>query len=169
MRKNTVDMGQLLQITQNTAMSVSAQSKQMGLILSTVEDLRQDMDGMRNDLETLKRETTITRPMCRQIRKAVMRRVNELLEIEFDGGKVADGSIQTDVLYRGGFISRCYTDAKNHSKMGESYSETLKVDFDEVMKYIEAWVPEVGDGTEGYKRYLDIRREERKKRSGEVA
>ena len=147
---------------------IGAQSEQIGVMNNKLNKFSQDMDGMRNDLETLKRETTITRPMCRQIRKAVMRRVNELLEIEFDGGKVADGSIQTDVLYRGGFISRCYTDAKNHSKMGESYSETLKVDFDEVMKYIEAWVPEVGDGTEGYKRYLDIRREERKKRSGEV-
>jgi hypothetical protein len=164
MGKETVDMSQLLQITQNTAMSVNAQSKQMGLILGTVEDLKQDMGEIKNEMEVLKRETTITRPMCRRIRKAVMNRVNTVLEIEFDGGKVAEGSIKTDLLYRGGFISRCYTDAKNHSKMGESYSETLKVDFDEVVKYIEAWIPEVDGGVEGYKHYLDIRREEREKK-----
>ncbi len=78
---------------------------------------------------------------------------------------MADESIETDVLYRGGFISRCYKDAKNQSKMGESYSETLKVDFDEVMEYIESWKPEVDGDVEGYKHYLDIRREEREKRN----
>ena len=165
MSNETVDMSQLLQITQNTAMSVNAQSKQMGLILGTVEELKQDVGSIKQEMEVLKRETTITRPMCRRIRKAVMNQVNKVLKIEFDGGKVADECIETDVLYRGGFISRCYTDAKNHSKMGESYSETLKVDFDEVMRYIESWIPEVEGGVEGYKHYLDIRREEREKRN----
>lgn len=97
--------------------------------------------------------------------KAVMNRVNEVLKIDFEGGRVADDSIITDQLYRGGFISRLYTDAKNHSKMGESYTETLKVDFGEVMDYIGAWEPEVDGGTDGYKHYLDIRREERSKRN----
>ena len=87
---STVDMNQLLQITQNTAMSVNAQSKQMGLILGTVEELKQDVGSIKQEMEVLKRETTITRPMCRRIRKAVMSQVNKVLKIKFDGGKVAD-------------------------------------------------------------------------------
>ncbi len=150
---------------QTLVAGIQGQSEQIGVMNSRLNKFSERMDGMCDDLETLKRETTITRPMCRRIRKAVMSRVNKVLKIEFDGGKVADESIETDVLYRGGFISRCYTDAKNHSKMGESYSETLKVDFDEVMEYIESWKPEVDGDVEGYKHYLDIRREEREKRN----
>ena len=149
---------------QTLVAGIQGQSEQIGVMNSRLNKFSKRMDGMCNDLETLKRETTITRPMCRRIRKAVMNRVNSVLKIEFEGGHVADNSIKTDLLYRGGFISRCYTDAKNHSKMGESYSETLKVDFDEVIEYIESWHPEVEGGVEGYKHYLDIRREEREKK-----
>ena len=157
-------MASMMDGIQTLVAGIQGQSEQIGVMNSRINKFSERMDGMREDLDTLKRETTITRPMCRRIRKAVMSRVNKVLEIEFDGGKVADSSIKTDVLYRGGFISRCYTDAKNHSKMGESYSETLKVDFDEVLGYIEAWTPEVEGGTDGYKHYLDIRREEREKK-----
>jgi len=158
-------MASMMDGIQTLVAGIQGQSEQIGVMNSRLNKFSERMDGMCDDLETLKRETTITRPMCRRIRKAVMSQVNKVLKIKFDGGKVADESIETDVLYRGGFISRCYTDAKNHSKMGESYSETLKVDFDEVMEYIESWEPEVDGGVEGYKHYLDIRREEREKRN----
>ena len=157
-------MASMMDGIQTLVAGIQGQSEQIGVMNSRLNKFSERMDGMCDDLETLKRETTITRPMCRRIRKAVMSQVNKVLKIKFDGGKVANESIETDVLYRGGFISRCYTDAKNHSKMGESYSETLKVDFDEVMEYIESWEPEVDGGVEGYKHYLDIRREEREKR-----
>ena len=157
-------MASMMDGIQALVAGIQGQSEQIGVMNSRLNKFSERMDGMCDDLDTLKRETTITRPMCRRIRKAVMSRVNKLLEIEYEGGRVADECIKTDTLYRGGFISRCYTDAKNHSKMGESYSETLKVDFDEVMKYIEAWKPEVEGGVEGYKHYLDIRREEREKK-----
>ncbi len=161
---NDMDMNALLKITQNTAMSVSGLAEQMGLVVNRVNENTKRIITLEDRMSRHERTETITRAECRRIRKAVMSRVNKVLEIEFEGGKVADDSIKTDVLYRGGFISRCYTDAKNHSKMGESYSETLKVDFDEVMKYIEAWKPEVEGEVEGYKHYLDVRREERQKK-----
>ena len=150
---------------QLAAMNINGLSQQMGLVVARMDaqDLR--IAKVEEDFITIKAEQTITRAQCRRIRKAVMNRVNEVLKIDFEGGRVADDSIITDQLYRGGFISRLYTDAKNHSKMGESYTETLKVDFGEVMDYIGAWEPEVDGGTDGYKHYLDIRREERSKRN----
>lgn len=150
---------------QLAAMNINGLSQQMGLVVARMDaqDLR--IAKVEEDFITIKAEQTITRAQCRRIRKAVMNRVNEVLKIDFEGGRVADDSIITDQLYRGGFISRLYTDAKNHSKMGESYTETLKVDFGEVMDYIGAWEPEVDGGTDGYKHYLDIRREERSKKN----
>lgn len=150
---------------QLAAMNINGLSQQMGLVVARMDAQDQRIAEVEEGLNIVKAEQTITRAQCRRIRKAVMNRVNEVLRIEFEGGRVADDSIVTDQLYRGSFISRLYTDAKNHSKMGESYTETLKTDFGEVMDYIGAWEPEVDGGTEGYKRYLDIRREEREKRN----
>lgn len=158
------DASDLLKVAQSTAMSVSMQAKQMGIMLDRISDHERKLTELEDRIIVTEQETTISRAQCRRIRKAVVNRVNAVLKIKLDGGKVADESVATEVRYRGGFISRLYTDAKNHSKMGESYTETLKVDFNEVMDYINAWEPEVDGGTEGYKRYLDIRREERAKR-----
>ena len=160
-----IPISELVKVAQSNAMSINGISEQMGIVAHKLTDHDKKIAQLADELTVVKAEQTITRAQCRRIRKAIMNRVNSVLKIKFEGGKVADESIATDVLYRGGFISRCYTDAKNHSKMGESYTETLKVDFGEVMDYIEAWEPEVEGGTSGYMHYLDIRREEREKRS----
>ena len=165
MSSETVDMSQLLQITQNTAMSVSAQAKQMGLVLSSIGELRQDVSGIKDELTILKQETTVTRAQANRIQSAIHGRVAELLKLKFDGGKVADSHVPTDKRYRGGFLSRCYTDSRRKSKLGTPYYMTLRCDFNEVMEYIEAWEPEVSGGVDGYKRYLDIRREERNRKN----
>lgn len=159
------DSSDLLKLAQLNTMNINGLSKQMGLINDRMDEIVQRMDGHDNRLDVLEHNITINRAEKRRIKKSVMSRVNYLLKIKFEGGKVADESIATDQLYRGAFISRCYTDAKNHSKMGDSYSETLKTDFNEVLEYIVSWVPEVDGGVEGYKKYLDIRREEREKRT----
>lgn len=159
------DATDLLKIAQLNTMNINGLSQQMGLISDRMDEMARRMDGHDNRLGVLEHNTTINRAESRRIRKSVMSRVNYLLKIKFEGGKVADESIADDVRYRGPFVSRCYTDAKNHSKMGDSYPETLKADFDEVLKYIESWEPEVDGGVDGYKRYLDIRREERMKKS----
>lgn len=154
-----------MKMLQLAATNINGLSQQMGLLNDRIDEMTRRMDGHDNRMSALEHNTTINRAESRRIKKAVMGRVNYLLKIEFEGGRVADSSIVTDKLYRGPFVSRCYTDAKNHSKMGDSYPETLKVDFNEVLEYIEAWEPEVDGGVEGYKHYLDIRREERSKKS----
>lgn len=155
----------LLKVAQLNTMNINGLSQQMGLLNDRMDEIVRRLDSHDNDLIIVKQNTTINRAESRRIKKAVMSRVNYLLKIKFDGGKVADESIADDVRYRGPFVSRCYSDAKNHSKMGESYPETLKVDFAEVLDYIEAWVPEVDGGVDGYKHYIDIRREERSKKN----
>lgn len=160
---NDVDMNGLLKVTQNTAMNVSSLSEQMGLVVNRVNENTRRIVDLEDRMNAHERTETINRSQARRIRKSVIERVNSLLGIKYEGGKVADDCVKMDMFYRGGFISRCYTDAKNHSKMGGSYTETLKVDFNEVIEYIDSWKPEVEGGTEGYMHYLDIRREEREK------
>ena len=155
----------LMKMVQLTAMNVNSISEQMGLVLTKVNNHDDRIVALEDRMTTHERTETINRAQQRRIRKSVVDRVNKLLGIEYEGGKVADRCVKTDVLYRGGFISRCYTDAKNHSKMGGSYTETLKVDFDAVLEYIDSWKPEVDGGVDGYIHYLDIRREERQKKS----
>lgn len=161
----TNDSNDPMKALQLAAMNINGLSQQMGLVNARLNEQSSRMDSIEETMDGIKNEIPITRAQGRRIRKAVLNRVNAVLKIEFEGGKVADSSIETEVLYRGGFIARCYNDAKNHSKMGESYTETLRVDFNEVMDYIKAWEPEVEGGTDGYKHYLDIRREERAKRT----
>jgi len=165
MSDKNMDMNALLKVTQNTAMSVSGLAEQMGLVVNRVNENTQRIVALEDRMTSHERTETINRAQARRIKKSVIERVNTLLGIKYEGGKVADECVKVDVLYRGGFISRCYTDAKNHSKMGGSYTETLKVDFDEVIEYIDAWKPEVEGSIEGYKHYLDIRREERQKKN----
>ena len=159
------DGSDLLKLAQLNTMNINGLSQQMGLMNDRMDEMARRMDSHDNRLGVLEHNTIVNRAERKRISKAVRSRVNYLLKIRFEGGKVAEESIADDVRYRGPFISRCYTDAKNHSKMGDSYSETLKTDFNEVFEYIEAWVPEVDGGVDGYKRYLDIRREEREKKS----
>ena len=160
MSNETVDMNQLLRITQNTAMSVNEQSKQMGLILGTVEELKQDVGSIKQEVEVLKSETTVTRAQAARIKKAIHSRVAYVLKLEYDGGRVGDRWIGKDKRYRGAFLTRAWVDAKYRSKCGDPYYTTLKADFAEVMDYIDAWEPEVKGGVEGYKHYLDIRHKE---------
>lgn len=58
-------------------------------------------------------------------------------------------------LYRGAFISRLYYDAKKNGIMPDSYLNTPRRDFNDVMEYIEFWRPEVEGGAQGYMDYLD--------------
>ena len=155
----------IVKAMQIAAANINGLSQQMGLVNSRIDDLEQRYSDHERRITIREQREILNSAQCRQMRKTVIQRVNEVLKIKFKGGKVADESVKTDVLYRGGFIARLYADAKSHSKMGESYRDTLAVDYDEVMTYIQSWYPEVEGGAEAYKRYLDIRREEREKRT----
>ena len=159
-------MEQVLESLKLSAMTSQRVSEQMGLLVSKVnqhEDKLQRLEDRQNYYENNMR---ITRSQGKQLKRAIQGRVNDLLKIRREGGVVAPECIETDMKYRGGFIARCYTDAKHSGVMAECYWETPRGDYDKCMEYIEAWVPQVDGGTEKYKEYLDIRREERNARRG---
>lgn len=154
----------LLQMMQLAAANINGLSKQMGLVNARIDEHSKRIDRVEERVDKVESELTVNRAQANRLQSAIHQRVTDVLKLEFDGGKVADGSIKTDKRYRGGFISRCYTDARRKSKLGTPYYATLRCDFHEVMDYIKAWEPEVSGGVDGYKHYLDIRREERQKK-----
>lgn len=154
-------MNEIIQALQLSAMTSQRVSEQMGLVVTKVNNLEGKVTVLEEDFQTFKDNEKINRSQGKNIKRAVIGRVNTILKIRFDGGKVADDCIETDQKYRGGFISRCYTDAKRAGVMAECYWETPKRDYDKCLEYIGAWEPQVDGGTAKYKEYLDIRREER--------
>ena len=161
----TADMVEMMKMA---TLNISSLGEQVGVIKTSVTKLRGDVDCLKEDLQGVKDDMRITRSQSKQIRRAVIGRVNNVLGIEFEGGKVKDGDIPCDVKYRQGFIARCYTDAKRAGVLAECYSDTPRRDYDKALEYIEAWVPEVDGGTSEYKRYLDLRAEAKRKEKREA-
>ena len=160
MGNELVDMSQLLQITKNTAMNINGLSQQMGLINARMNTFNDRLDSIQESVDGVKAEITVTRSQANRLRRSIHERVAVVLKLKREGGRVADCSIHDDTAYRKAFISRLYFDAREKSKLGTPYYDTLRADFAETMDYINAWFPEVEGGTEGYKRYLDIRHKE---------
>lgn len=171
MKSNEViNTDKIAELLHQTALNIHSTSEQMGILTTRVKvhdtkflEQGEILKEHGQRIQTLEDDSRITRSDAKRIRRAVIGRVNVLLEIEFDGGKVAEKSIPDEIKYRQGFIARCYTDAKRAGVLAEAYTDTPRKDFDAALRYIEKWFPEVDGGTEAYKKYLDIRREERKK------
>lgn len=158
-RNNNEDM---LQIMQMATMNISNLGKQMGVISEQLTNFDTRLSGIENRMSKYEDSTCVNRDMRRRIKNAIHARVNKLLGITYKDGVVTSDSLYADKYYRGGFISRCYADARKYSRLGCPYDETLARDFEEVIHYIENWFPEISydglTGVEAYKRYLDARR-----------
>lgn len=139
-----VDLDKLLQITQNTAMSNSALSKQMGVMSEKVAGDSLRIDKLETRMAKHEQTVTLTGYQAKQVYGAVHSRVADLLRE--DGGSSP---------YYGRFCRKCWTDAKKHSKMAQDYKFTLQADFDEVMDFIDQWYPHGYSGADGYKAHLD--------------
>ena len=157
-------MNDIMSALQNAAYISENTSRQMGLLNERVAEHDREIMDLKHRMEVRESREIVNTHQRRQIRRAVINRVDHLLGIEREGGHVAEHCIADEVRYRGGFIARCYTDCKKNGRMADPYSETLAIDYENVIDAINAWVPDVEDGIEGYKRYLDIRREERSKK-----
>ena len=155
-------MDQLQNIVNQTALNTRSISQQLGIIASAVTDLKahadqtdQKIEDMGNRMTGWEERERINRAQQRRMKHAVVERVNRILGIKVVNGVVAKESLKIAKTYRSAFIRRCYIDAKNKSRMGEPYYETTVRDYEDVMKYIESWVPECSyDGYTGTKAYI---------------
>ncbi len=161
MSNEVVDMNQLLQITQSTAMSVNAQSKQMGLILGSVEGLKQDVIEVKsvmndiNDRVTVLEEDEALKPyQVYSVKKAVRTRVAELLKIKFDKrGGATDETMGVYKRYYGRFCGRLHNDAKCAGIEEASWRFTPRKNYQKLIDFIADWTP--ARGVDGLKTYFD--------------
>lgn len=139
----------IMKMMQLAATNISGLSQQMGLVNARVDNFGNRLDHMEDAVTKIGQEVTVTRAQRSRLYNAVTDRCCFLLKT----------SEERDA-YLGAFKHKCWGDAQRKSKCGRPYADTLKVDFDEVLGYINAWEPEYYGGIDGYKEHLDTVREE---------
>lgn len=160
----------LMEIVEKTAFNVATISEQIGMVATEVralklenmkikEEMSSGFQKIGNRIRSYEDRIRVTRQQAQNIRNAIHQRAAVLLNIYYKDGTVADECLYADKHYRSGFIFRIYVDARNQSRLGTPYYETYQKDVEEVLNYINSWIPPTG--VEGYKAYLDKRREER--------
>lgn len=164
MANEITELDQIVNAMKLAAMTAREHSEQLGLILANqkkqdenIEDLRNSVTMINHRMQNYEDRIRCDRNMSRNIRNSIHARSAELLNIVYVDGIIRDPvGLHNDKYYRSGFISRCYVDARKHSKLGTPYTETYQRDYQEVLDYIAKWQPPTG--VEGYKSYLDARR-----------
>ena len=118
----------------SNALTTNQLSKQMGVVITNIDELRSDMNGVKNDIEELKYNTEVTSEQAKKINSLARKRVFEILGE--DGCEIAK--------YYRTFIMRCYHDCRNEAGLGHCISATKKGDYQRVLNYIDAWIPKSG-------------------------
>ena len=158
------DSNELMEVVKQTAFNVAGISEQMGILTNSVRELKleqtkqaKNIEAINNRMQNYEDSVRVTRSQAQNIRNSVHARAAQLLNIHYKDGIITDETgLYNDKYYRSGFISRLYVDARKQSRLGTPYSETLRRDYEECLKYISEWNPPTG--TDGYKAYLDARR-----------
>lgn len=156
---------EMIQMMQSATMNISNLGQQMGVIQREVSNVNNRMSEIENRMTYYEDTVRLTRDQQRRVKAAIHGRVDYLLGIKTDGGVVIKECLSDDKKYRGGFLRRCYHDAREKSHLGTPYQETCQRDYETVIDYVSHWTPEVTfeglSGVEAYKKYLDIRAEEK--------
>ena len=140
-----IDMSELLRITQNTAMSTSNLSEQMGLVMRRTNENTQRIVALESWRDRHELTEVVSHVEYDNIYNAVHRRARFLLKLKYDeNGVILDECRPIRKKYYGRLVSRIWNDSKKYSRVARSYRDTLKRDYDEVMTYLGAYVPKGG-------------------------
>lgn len=160
MSKNeVVDLNKLVELAQENTIGIQGMRGVLALHESRIAQVEATQNAQEHRITTFEQNERIDRISQRRMHNAVHARCYFLLDIKREGGHVVQESMGVYKEYFKAFASKCYTDAKNRSRMGDPYSETKKRDYTEVMQYIEGWEPEISydglTGTKAYMKYLN--------------
>lgn len=125
------DWNQIANIVGATSMNVQGLSNQMGIVVAAVDDMRNDIGAMKDDIYQIKYNGEITNSQSKTLAKAVKRRVYEILS----------NNPYEIAKYSKSFMARCWKESKDFGGVAEVYKETQKGDFQRAINYIEAWIP----------------------------
>ena len=127
-------------------------SEQNQTVLGEVGKLSKKVDTMDNRLEKVEENNEylmngvhVDRRQAGRLRKAISRRVCELLEVPI---KKSDRTTEQQVKYEkysGRLFGRCYAEIPNEGHLARSsYLDTATGNYDEAMKDIDVFVPASG-------------------------
>lgn len=128
------DIQQLMNITGQTALNVNNMSKQLGIVASTVNNLVDDVNSMKDDIFQLKENEEITTTQQETIIELARKRVLEI---------IGDDSFEIQKYFRI-FVQRLYKETRHNAGLGSKISRTKKCDYQRCIDYIEAWIPSCG-------------------------
>ena len=128
------DMQQLMNITGQTAMNLNNMSKQLGIVVSAVNSLTDDVSTIKDDIFQLKMNEEITTTQQETIIELARKRVLEI---------IGDDPIEVKKYFKI-FIQRLYKDTRQNAGLGSKIARTKKCDYQRCVDYIEAWIPSCG-------------------------
>lgn len=147
------------------AYSVQTLAESMGVLSNKIKNHEERITNQEVKTDALETRMTnfednerISRSQAQRMKIAVKERIGELLGIEWEKRTVVRG-LGNYKKYYGGFIRRLWSDVKLDSYCPESYTDTRKRDYEEVMKYIREWEPKAG--VDGQMEFIDRKREEK--------
>lgn len=126
MNQNAVTVGQ-------NAMTVSSMSQQLGIVVTKVSSIENDVNGMKDEIYQLKNNEEITTEQAANVLRTAHQRISTILDTDEEKAK-----------YYRVFISRLWSDLKANAGCGHSYSSTKKCNYQRVLNHIEAWIPSCG-------------------------
>ncbi len=118
-----------------------------------IENIDQRTTSVEKRMDAWENNTELTTQQRNQVRRAVTRRVYELLELP---PKKFDWSTEDRFIsekYSKLFHSRCYSEVSKQGHLMSPYGETTQKNFTEAIKDIEAWIP--ANGISGLKKEAD--------------
>ena len=109
-----------------------------------VEDLYDWRNSVDSRFDRIENETEVTTQQKNQIRRAVNRRVYELLNLP---QKKCDWTIEDKIVsdkYSRLFHSRCYAESSKLGHLASPYESTSRKNYTDAIRDIEAWIPANG-------------------------
>lgn len=117
----------------------------VGEVSKKVDSFETELNSVKKDINFMKYERPIERREANKIRRAVSKKVCELLEVPF---KKSERSLEEQVKYRKysrKLFGVCYTEIPYEGHMAKSsYLDTSKGDYYATLKDIEAFSPSSG-------------------------
>lgn len=155
---NTIDMSDASKVSWETLLEISKNLvvSTTGLISRTVENAEKiaaiethsaEQDAHIDDLTTrigLREQSEVLSSSQRKtLRRAVNRRVYELLNLKRVNGKLTNESKRISAVYGPLFYTRIYSHLKVYFDVSE-YADIKAIDFDEARKIASTWRPDEG-------------------------
>lgn len=132
--KNNYDMQTLMNIVGQSAMTTNQISQQIGIVVNSVNTMKGEINTIKEDMFQLKYNEEVTTTQQENIIESARNRVSYILN--YDNEEISK--------YFRTFIQRLYSDTRRCAGLGSKISRTKKGDYQRVIDYIEAWIPECG-------------------------